>query len=71
MAQMLQAGRKAAKGRGEDAPEPPNFDAILDGLDIRETDELNQAIIDVITADSEATVDLEVEPKNAEATQTV
>lgn len=71
MAQMLQAGRKAAKGKGEESPEPPSSDAILDGLDIHEADELNRAIVDVITADSEATVNLEEDPKNAEATQTV
>ena len=65
---LMKYGRQYAQYAGEDVPEPLPCRPI-DLIGINEIGEMKTTIFGLIGRDAETTVELEPDPKNAEATQ--
>lgn len=68
MAEMLKAGKKYADLIGEEAPEPPCYDDLIDLVGLDEYQGLVQTIIDTATDTGTPDVIVEPDPKNPETT---
>jgi len=68
LAEMLKAGKRYADLTGEDAPEPPCYDDLIDLIGLDEYSGLVKTIVDTATDTGTPDVVVETDPKNQQTT---
>ena len=69
LAQMLTAGAKAARMNGEESPEPPAYEDLLDIVAVGEYAEVFRALREAVEAGMATTVQAEAKGKNVKPTR--